>query len=235
MALQLGFNDSIKLLDSDDDSIRQVLSLTARKYDGYVRSIDIGESDKATYWRIVFSILTVHSPLDASFEAYRAVRVWRARFGRIPSQRKLASLLLGAKGNDGVVQYAPTKAGYIVQFDKDWSTDKAKFTRNGDDDIAWRTRIQANVKGLGLAKASFAVALSAPATSNVCCIDTHMYALLTGNGPAKSAIGKRLYLELEQRVRTWAAEFGLSTFACQWALWDAKRGVSNPHTILGTL
>ena len=234
MALQLGFNDSVKLLDSDDASIRQVLALTADKYRQYALDVDVGESDRATYWRIQFAILSVHSPIDATFEAYKAIRLFRARFGRLPSERVLANLLLRSRGIDGVVQYAYTKGKYLREFDKAFTHNPSAFTRNGSSDIEWRNRIQASVKGLGIAKASFAVALSAPSTSDVCCIDTHIYALFYGHPPRKS-VGKRVYLALEEKVRAYAKEFKLSVFACQWALWDAKRGISNPHSALSTV
>lgn len=238
MAIQLGLDGlSVKLVDAhtgDDSHLREVLALTRDRYQAYVRAIDVGETEKATYWRIVFAILSVHSPLDATFEAYRALRVWRARFGRIPSQRKLANLLATARGTDGVIQYQNQKAIYIREFDAKWTAARETFTRNGDSDEVWRARIQANVKGLGLAKASFAVCLSNPATSDVCCIDTHMWRLFTGK-PATGSIPKRIYLELESKVRELGKEFGLSTFATQWCLWDAMRGQSNPHSVLATI
>ena len=237
MAIQLGLDGtSVRLVDAHKDTqqLREVLALTRDRYDSYVRAIDVGESDKATYWRIVFSILSVHSPLDATFEAYRALRVWRARYNRIPSQRKLGTLLLLARGNDGVIQYTNQKAIYIREFDAKWAADKEQFLRNGDTDADWRARIQRNVKGLGLAKASFAVALANPATSDVCCIDTHMYQLFTGIVP-KSSIKPSVYLALENAIRELGKEFGLSTFATQWCLWDAQRGQSNPHSVLATI
>lgn len=235
MAIQLGLDGlSIRLVDRNEDSLREILAYTSDRYRDYTRAIDVGESDKATYWRIIFAILSVHSPLDATFEAYKSLRIWRARFSRIPSERKLSTLLLLARGIDGVVQYQNQKAKYIREFDANWSRDSSAFTRNGESDFAWRARIQANVKGLGLAKASFAVALSAPSTSDVCCIDTHMFQVFAGFVP-KSTIGKRAYLAMEDKVRTLAREFGLSTFACQWALWDAKRGSANPHSALATI
>lgn len=234
MALQLGFGDSVKLIDGEEDSIREVLTLTADRYRSYTDAISVGESPKATYWRIAFAILSVHSPLDATFEAYKAVRLFRARFSRLPSEQKLTSLLGMAHGSDGVIQYPHQKALYLREFDKTFASDPQRYLRNGDSDSEWRFRLQQNTKGLGLAKASFAVALASPATSDVCCIDTHMYQLFTGRVP-HSSVPKRLYLELEAKIRAYGREFGLSTFATQWCLWDAKRGVSNPHSVLGTL
>lgn len=231
MTLQLGFDGAVKLLDGSPESLRECLALTGDRYREYARAIDPGDSERGVYWRIVFSLLSVQSPLDATFSAYKTLRLWRARFGRVPSQGKLRSLILNARGSDGVVQYTHQKALYIREFDANWREDPARFLRCGDTDADWRARIQANVKGLGLAKASFAVALSNPATSDVCCIDTHLHAVFTGH-PARSTIPRRVYLELESRVRALALEFGLSTFAAQWALFDAHRGTANNHAAL---
>lgn len=234
MTLQLSFDGGVRLLDGDERSLRECLALTGQRYASFAAAIDVGESDRAVYWRIIFAVLSVHSPIAATFEAYRTLRLWRARFGRMPSTRKLQSLLLTAKGSNGnVTQYCYRKAVYVREFDKGWQDDKAAYIRNGDSDADWRVRLQRNVKGLGLAKASFAVALSAPATADVCCIDTHMHAVFTSRVPGK-AISRRGYLALEERVRILAKEHGLSTFAAQWAIWDAHRGVMNPHLALAT-
>lgn len=236
MAIQLGLDGGIKLIGhGDEDAMREVLAYTAPRYADFVKAIDVGETDKAVYWRIIFSILSVHSPIDATFEAYRALRLWRARFGRFPRQATAVRIIRNARGTDGVVQYQNQKADYVCGFDEAWRKDSTLFTRNGESDDAWRLRLQRNVRGLGLAKASFAVALAAPATSDVCCIDTHMFALFTDGRPPSKMIGKRAYLAIEERVRKLAHEFNLSTFACQWALWDARRGVTNPHTALAAL
>ena len=235
MSLQLGFDGAVKLTGSDDESLRQCLTLTRERYRGFVAAIDAGESPKAVYWRLVFAILSVHSPLSATFAAYSTLRLWKARFSRMPSHRKLHSLLLIAKSSDGnVTQYCYAKATYIIDFDKAWQQDSSRFFRNGESDADWRTRIQRNVRGLGLAKASFAVCLSSPTTADICCVDTHIFALFMGRVPGK-AIGKRTYLAIEERIRKLAREHGLSTFATQWALWDAHRGIVNAHSALATI
>ena len=75
MALQLGFDGAIRLIaDGDEASMLEVLKLTSPKYEAFCAAIDQGESERAVYWRIVFAILSVHSPIDATFEAYRTLR-----------------------------------------------------------------------------------------------------------------------------------------------------------------
>lgn len=232
MALQLGFDGNVRLTGGDDASIREVLSLTRDKYHAYASAIDVGDSERATYWRITFAILSVHSPIEATFEAYKTLRLWRARFQRMPSQGKLNMLLRTSYGSDGsITQYCYQKAMYLREFDAKWLENRGQFLRNADSESVWRDRLVKNVKGLGLAKASFAVALAAPATSDVCCIDTHMFQLFAGKVPTTS-IPRKMYLAIEEQIRAYGREFGLSTFAAQWCLWDAKRGTSNAHAVL---
>ena len=198
--LQLGFDKAVKLTSYDDAALREVLALTASDYGRMAESLDTDGSDASVYWRIQFAILTVHSPLDASLEAYRRVRLYKARYGRLPGQAKLAGLLLAARANDGVVQYCGQKARYLKAFDAAWRSDRTVFLRGFDGDDAYRLRLQKNVLGLGLAKASFAVALMSPSTSDVCCIDTHMYQIFAGSVP-KGSVAKRVYYEIEERIR----------------------------------
>lgn len=232
MAVQLGFDGSLHLTSGDDASVRQVLALSHDKYHAYASAIDVGDSERATYWRITFAILSVHSPIEATFEAYKSLRLWRARYARMPSVAVCNRLLRNSHGVDGsVTQYCYQKSLYLREFDLAWTSDRTRFTRNGESELAWRDRLQRNVKGLGLAKASFAVCLSNPATSDVCCVDTHMYQLFAGNVPA-NAIPRKAYLAIEEKIRAYGKEFGIGTFVAQWALWDAKRGHANAHAIL---
>lgn len=226
MGLQLGFDGSVKLMGRDDASMHEAIRATLDTYRAYCADI---EPSDGPYWRIVFAILSVHSPIGATFEAYKAVKLAHA-LGGMPGQAKLARIIGQHRAPDGVVLYQTQKARYILAFDAAWAVDSTPFTQNGDGDTGWRDRLRQNVLGLGWAKASFAVALSKPSTSDVCCIDSHMHQLLTGRMPGH--ISKRTYLALEDRVRDLATEYGVSAFTMQWLLWDAKRGISEPHSAL---
>lgn len=231
MAIQYSLFGGVRITSAEDAP--EVLALLGGQYRELASAIDAGESDTAVYWRIQFALLSVHSPIEATFEAYRQVRLWHARFKRLPSRQRLQTLLLGAKGSNGqVTQYCWQKSGYMLEFDKAWKSDRTCFTRNGETDSDWRFRLVRNVKGLGIAKASFAVALANPSTSSVCCVDTHMWQLWHGQ-PPRSSIGKRAYLEVETAIRDLGASAGLGAFVAQWALWDAKRGFgANAHACL---
>lgn len=233
-SVQLGLIDgAIRLTGSDSDSLDLAVKLTRERYTTLACAIDPqAETGDAVYWRIVFAILSVHSPIHATFNAYKRLRLWSIRFGRKPRyHRTVEPILRGSTADDGAIMYAPTKAHYVADFTRDWEVDSTPYTRNGDSEHDWRLRLQRNVKGLGLAKASFAVALCNPLASDVCCIDTHIYALFTGSVP-RGAIKPVVYLAIEDAIRRLARRHGLGTFVTQWLLWDAKRGIVESHGVL---
>lgn len=232
-SVQLGFDGSVKLVGADDESLDTVVRLSREKYEALACAIDPSANDgDAVYWRIVFALLSVHSPIHATFNAYRNLRIWSVRYGRKPKfHQSIERVLRASKADDGAILYAPTKAWYIADFTRAWEFDPTPFTRNGDSDHEWRLRLWRNTRGLGIAKASFAVALCNPLTSDVCCIDTHIFALFTG-APARKGIKPVVYLAIEDTIRELAHKHGLGTFLVQWILWDAKRGISESHSTL---
>ena len=139
--------------------------------------------------------------------------------------------IISTHGRDGVVQYPYQKATYLREFDLGWVADRSRFLRCGEDDGAWRDRLVREVKGVAMAKASFAVALSRPVDADICCVDTHMYQLFKRSVP-KSTVKRRDYLDIEGKVRDLARVYNVGCFVIQWLLWDAKRGVREPHAEL---
>ena len=92
-------------------------------------------------------------------------------------------------------------------------------------------RLQKEVLGLGLAKASFAACLLYPLDADLACIDTWIQKVFLGNTGFKS-LGLADYLLVESKIRTFANCFGVSTFLAQWLIWDHARGGSaNSHSI----
>jgi len=232
-SLQYGFDGSIKLHGADSKTLDIAVELSRERYTTFACAIDPQADDgDAVYWRIVFALLSVHSPIGATFNAYRTLRLWSVRFGRKPRfHQTIERILRSSNADDGAILYAPTKAWYVADFTRAWESDSVPFTRQGDTDHEWRLRLVRNVRGLGLAKASFAVALCNPLTATVCCIDTHIHQLLTGAIPRK-AIKPVVYYALEAQIRRLARRHKLGVFVVQWILWDAKRGIPESHSTL---
>mgnify|MGYP001605667544 FL=1 len=232
MTLQLGFDGSVKLQSSDDASLHECIERTLPTYQEYAKRISFDTSnEREVYWRIVFSLLSVHSPIGATLDVYSSLRLWRVRFGRMPSIGVLHRIV-STLGRDGVIQYPYQKATYLREFDLGWGMDRSRFLRCGEDDATWRDRLVREVKGVAMAKASFAVALSNPVDADVCCVDTHMYQLFKRGDVPRRTVKRRDYLDIEGKVRELARVYKVGCFVIQWLLWDAKRGVREPHAEL---
>ena len=175
------------------------------------------ETQEEAYERIVFALISVNSAFDATCKAWEKVREvrngdkWSIYHG------------LRARGSDGsVVQYAATKASWIGRLWMDAFENGVSLLPVGMDDNEYRLYLQHNIKGLALAKGSFA-AMLCKGKANICCIDTHMHRLFTGN-VAKKGIGKRVYLAMEEGVREIAGRHGIATSVAQHCIWDGMRG-----------
>lgn len=228
MALQLGFEGAVKLIDQS--SIPAALDLTIGRYEEYVHRLAHPHSEESTYWRIVFSILTVRTAFDATVQAYERLR----ENGEVPrSQDILARWLAEARGERTgmTVQYPGQKARYLRAFSAKWREDPKQFTSNGDKSTGWRDRLIKEVTGLARAKASFAVCLADPLGSDVICLDRHMCRLMLGYVPT-GRIPTGRYDRAERKLLTLARAYKVPPFAVQWCLWDAVRGSIEPHASL---
>jgi hypothetical protein len=225
MTLQLTLDGGYKLLDARGSD--QVLDLVGPEYVAHCEAIAGDNQDTQwVYSRAQFAILSVHSPFDATCKAWLEYRLGEALKGNQLTERQGSRILRSAHADSGsVVLYPHQKARYLSELRAtlpEWE--------RGDD---WRWALRKNVLGLGIAKASFAAAIADPLGFDGCCIDTHMAKLFEGQVP-KGALGKKRYLALEAKVRRLARRHNLPTFATQWALWDAKRGYPEPHTVLSS-
>jgi len=95
--------------------------------------------------------------------------------------------------------------------------------------LEYRLRLKNTVKGLGLAKASFAASLIYPLESDLACLDTWMQKHFLRRNFKQ--LGLKDYLAIEQKVRAKARKYGINTFLCQWLIWDSLRGNKNNHAV----
>ena len=173
-------------------------------------------SQEEAYERIVFAIISVNSPFDATCKAWQAVK-------EVDNRSKWDIYhALHTPGSDGVVMYQPTKASWIGTLYRSAFEDGISLMPSDMDDNQYRLYLQHNVKGLALAKGSFAAMLCKGA-ADICCIDTHMHRLFSGQ-PARKGVGKKKYLLMEDNVREIAQRHGVATSVAQHCLWDSLRG-----------
>lgn len=163
-------------------------------------------SDTAIYSRIAFAILSANAPFDDSVKALDVVMQKRGRvtandiawFKMVPAKAKWLNTLS-----------RKDMFAFLLMADEPWHD--------------YRLRLRRDIKGLGLAKASFAAALLYPLEADIACIDTWIQKVFLGNSGFKS-LSVRDYLLVESKIRTYANCFGISTFLAQWMIWDHARG-----------
>lgn len=191
-------------------------NVQAYKVNADLRRPDL-KSRHDVFTRIAFAILSANAPFADSVEALAYV----AEHKGTASPRKLAKW-----------RQVPAKARYVNQL---WD-----FLQLGMEEVvkqeseswsAYRYRLQRMFKGLGIAKASFAVSLLYPTEADVACVDTWMQKVFLGNTSFKQ-LRKPVYEMVEAKIRVYAKKFGCSTFLAQWMIWDHARGGSfNAHDI----
>ncbi len=165
--------------------------------------------------RLAFAILSANAPFDESVKALDFVL---AHAGYVDAKR-----IAGWK-------MVPAKARYVNQL---WdSMPWTEYTKLEDETWSeYRYRLQSLVKGLGLAKASFAACLLYPLEADLACVDTWMQKVFLGNTSFKQ-LSKAVYEQVEAKIRVYARRYRVSTFLAQWMIWDhARGGRINSHSI----
>lgn len=225
MALQLGFNGAVRLLNKD--GIDDVLTLTLDRYRAFTEAITHDITEDIVYWRTVFAILSVHTAFEPTCAAYSMLR----ENGRMPrAWRTLTRWLAKVNESGKVVMFPGQKTRYLLEFDKRWREDASQFMPNGDESKGWRDRL-IGIRGLARTKASFAVCLADPMQAQVICIDRHMARLLLGYIP-RNSLPDKVYDRAEREILSLARGYKAHPFAVQWCLWDAVRGHPEPHDVL---
>lgn len=186
------------------------------KYEGFARMITPTRvTSDILYERIAFAILSANAPFG---DTVKALNVAIRERGHV-------------KAHDlAWYKMVPAKAKYLNALHKLCTTDKLakQFDETWHD---YRLRLQREVKGLGIAKASFAACLLYPLVADLACVDTWIQKVFLGHSGFKQ-LGLTDYLIVESKIRTYANAFGMNTFLAQWLIWDhARGGVPNDHAI----
>lgn len=229
MAIQSMLDGSLKLiLPCTQSELVSVLVNQGERYEGFASRIEPqGGELLTTYWRTVFAILSVSSSLPSTEQAYGLCRAFPDWLGDVERTGLLLSNVYAARNQSPTLAYPKSKAKYLAAWTQDyWARPDVWQLGSNETLDGYRTRLCA-IKGLRMAKASFAVALMYPTVSDVCCLDRHMLALL-----GVASLMEKDYTVWERRVIEAGHAAKLPGFIAQWCLWDSKRGTVEPHASL---
>jgi thermostable 8-oxoguanine DNA glycosylase len=184
------------------------------RYRGMAHLITPDPTNWEHVWdRIAFSILSANAPFTSAVSALGYAAAHR---GKVSAQW-IAQW-----------QMIPGKADYLNALP--CGQEILRYTRGVDESWhAYRMRLR-RIKGLGLAKASFAACLLYPLESDLACVDTHMQKVYLGHETFKT-LSIATYCEVEAEIRKIARAHGINTFLAQWLIWDHVRGKVENHNI----
>jgi len=183
------------------------------RYESFARNVaPITFSDDEIFARVAFAVLSANSPFDDSVAALKIVMANRGKVRPADIVR---------------FKQVPAKCSYVNKL----ARMKLQSLRKGPEESwhAYRLRLK-EIKGLGLAKASFAACLLYPMEADLACVDTWIQKVFLGHTGFKQ-LGLQDYLTVESRIRGYAVCFGISTFLAQWLIWDHARGNVSEHAI----
>jgi len=170
----------------------------------------------AIFSRVAFAILSANTTFDSAVKALDFVLQHK---GKVTDRDMIVRGMVPAKGKYCNKLWAKVKS------------DPTQFRKSEAE--SWhdyRIRLQKDIMGLGLTKASFAACLLYPNEADLACVDTWIQKVFLGNQSFKT-LGLQKYLEVEGYVRKYAQKFGCSTFLSQWMIWDHARRSVTSHNI----
>lgn len=187
---------------------------TIRTYNDYWKSIS--PEDEGEYFRRwLFAFTSVHTTWEANVRGYMMIRDFHQW---LENRNELERLLIEARCG-----MHSRRAQFIWDFAQDfWQHTAWYYQGQGESWGDWRDRLVGAVKGLGMAKVSFALEMSFPVDVEVVCLDVHM--LKTLNMPVKGnynnpnkqedyKVGERAWLKA-------CTERDMPSYTARCAYWD---------------
>jgi|TARA_B110000483_G_C18090683_1_gene501860 hypothetical protein len=180
----------------------------------------IPKDDAEMFARWVFAIMSVHTTWESNVRGYE---IAMSDLSWTLSKDKLKQMVVKAR----VGLYERRERGL-------WDL-VTKFRENPDqfkkqDDETWqecRNRLIGTIYGLGNAKTTYALSLSYPTESQLCCLDVHLLRFMghdLSNGHASSL---KVYEKMENEWLARCNKYGISANVAREMYWNKVQGRRN--------
>lgn len=216
--LRINHQTSLEYLLLDLNSPRAALNnLSTQKikeYSDYWSSI-APQNDYERFQRYLFAFCSVHTTFAGNVSSYLAIKNYNEWAGKPDT---LLNLLKNSKGG-----LHNNRTKFIMQFAQQfWNAPKDFYFTSKKGHIKKRDEIVSKIKGLGLAKVSFALEMIHPLDARVVCGDVHhlrMYGV-EGLDYNNSTSGYKVYRQMENHwIRSSHAK-GASSYVARCIFWD---------------
>ena len=193
-----------------------------QRYEEYWSSIT-PSNDSDVFRRWLFAYTSIHTTWESNVRAYNLIKnfeQWK------DDKEELYNLLLVSRAG---CHNLKTESIWAFK-DKFWN-DPQKFKKSSDESwSSFRNRLAHDLKGIGLAKTSFALEMCYPNNADIVCFDVHM--LRAMNLPTrgfKSDSKKDIsdYMNAEATLVDKSRNMNLSPYIVRCVYWDILQGQEN--------
>jgi thermostable 8-oxoguanine DNA glycosylase len=151
-------------VESFFDSIKPEETTFQYNYWGELKPIN----DTEKFQRWLFAFMSVHTSWERNIIGYNNIKHWWNWINRWDHlENKLIESRVGMQNN---------RTKYIKEFTiKFWSNPSYYDKGEGETWVMFRNRLVNDIKGLGMAKVSFALEMIHPTNAEIVCLDTHLF------------------------------------------------------------
>lgn len=189
------------------------------RYETYWNSVT-PENNNEIFLRWLFAFTSIHSTWESNVRCYNFIKNFESW---IDNKESLSNLLLDSRAG---LQNQRTEN--IWDFKNKFFESPDSFKKSRDEDwISFRNRLCRSLKGIGLAKVSFALELCYPNNVEVVCLDIHMLRALGCNLKGYKIDSKKELAEYQSAESVWldkSKKFGTSPYITRCLYWDIIQG-----------
>ena len=174
-------------------------------------------NDMEIFRRWLFAYTSIHTTWEGNVRGYNAIKdieKWS------DNKETLRQLLIDARcGMHNV------RTEYIWNFTSDFMSNTSDFHRGATETwTAFRDRLNARCKGIGITKVSFTLEMCFPNEAEVVCLDTHMMQVYGMKEVRNSGALKKVYENNEQDWINRSQNINTAPYIARCMFWDAKQG-----------
>ena len=174
-------------------------------------------NDMEIFRRWLFAYTSIHTTWEGNVRGYNAIKdieKWA------DNKETLRQLLIDARcGMHNV------RTEYIWNFTSDFMANTSDFHRGSTETwTAFRDRLNARCKGIGITKVSFTLEMCFPNEAEVVCLDTHMMQVYGMKEVRNSGALKKVYENNEQDWINRSQNINTAPYIARCMFWDTKQG-----------
>jgi hypothetical protein len=189
---------------------------TVAKYASYWG--DLAVKNHGEYFqRWLFAFCSVHTTWESNVAGFAAIKDYEPWVeDKEGLRRRLVASRCGLHNN---------RTEYIYDFsNKYWSNPAWFYPQYGESTAACRDRLMPGIRGLGLAKTSYALEMSFPLLCDAVCLDVHMLRLY---GDVKAGCKDTEYRKFEADWVRRSKKAEIPSYIARTVYWDKLQGKSD--------